>query len=88
MSDKPRTMKCGTHGKKPWKGTIVCSACNLPWQMLDEHGPYYAPRVCTCGAQLMPASAEDTTFKGRTACDVCWQCVVRELESERAEGAS
>ena len=88
MSDNPRTLRCGIHGKKPWKGTIVCSACSLPWQMLDERGPYYAPRVCTCGAQLVPAGAEDKTFTGRTVCNTCWLSVVRDLERDRAESAS
>lgn len=64
---------CGTHGRRPWKGHIVCANCNRVFQTQNPDEPRYAQDVCPCEAQLSPADAEDRDFTARPICDLCYE---------------
>ncbi|MEO5727861.1 MAG: hypothetical protein ABI134_16230 [Byssovorax sp.] len=46
---------CRRHGEQPWARTIVCTACGRVFQVLDASAAHFAPEVCPCGVQLLPA---------------------------------
>lgn len=76
----PNTLRCDTHGKQLWLGTVVCAACSRPWQMRDEKADLYAPEVCLCGARLAPVKGDtEADFSARPACKACWFKLVRAM---------
>ena len=73
-------VKCPEHGKKPWRGNIVCAKCNEIHLIDVETGlhPTVTPQgVCPCGVQLFPFRDENgevvkaVTFWARIACRDC-----------------
>jgi hypothetical protein len=46
---------CRWHGEQPWERTIVCTACGRVFQVLHASAAHFAPAVCPCGVQLLPA---------------------------------
>ena len=46
---------CRRHGEQPWERTIVCTACGRVFQVLYASAAHFAPEVCPCGVQLLPA---------------------------------
>ena len=46
---------CRRHGEQPWERTIVCTACGRVFQVLLASAAHFAPEVCPCGVQLLPA---------------------------------
>jgi hypothetical protein len=46
---------CRRHGEQPWERTIVCTACGRVFQVLHASAAHFAPEVCPCGVQLLPA---------------------------------
>ena len=65
-------LDCGAHGKRPWKGHIVCASCGRVYQTSDENAPHFAPPDCVCGARLMPY--KDKSKKGWAARSICETC--------------
>lgn len=83
-------MKCQTHGKVPWRGTVVCEKCTTPYRLDDPTSPRYidgrnAP--CQCGAKLTPSGPEDKRddFSARLCCQQCWDVVCKAFEGKAAQ---
>ncbi len=59
MSKEKKIMRCSTHGRVEWKGTIMCAACGRVSQALDSKQPHFTPVDCPCGAVLMANIQDD-----------------------------
>lgn len=77
MSAERRHVDCGSHGRVPWDGDVVCSSCGaiylaeqvigdrIVYPTMDESGR------CPCGARLMPDEDRSIPFAARIACRAC-----------------
>lgn len=77
------TLECDTHGTSPWRGEIICEACDrlyrLPRHDGEDGNPDLLepkdPPFCDCGKPLTPgpddAHAQDCT--GRPVCPGCFE---------------
>jgi hypothetical protein len=65
-----KNLKCGTHGKRPWNGEVVCSACDRLYTTHDHKLKNHAPEICMCGRPLMPPA---TDFTARPCCTYCYR---------------
>lgn len=83
-------LNCGSHGRKPWAGDVVCDDCGRVYQTHDEGLERYALSKCWCGARLMPEPENEAlsriwdethhTFVGPVAFSartICHGCFVR-----------
>ncbi len=75
---KRMKLRCLRHGKKPWRGDIICEKCQRVYLRADENVFPTAPEsgTCICGVRLFPVHDEDgkTTsayFSGRAVCEHC-----------------
>ena len=63
---------CGTHGKVPWYGDVVCAKCGA---VFVREGDVYpdAPEsgLCTCGVQLFPKRNAFGVIEGIFSARVC-----------------
>jgi hypothetical protein len=73
-------LDCGEHGKRPWKGHVVCDASGAVYHTSEPDGARHAPRTCTCGVQLMPRMAGDKS--NWTARSICEECYKRECSKQ------
>jgi len=79
---------CKEHGKKPWRGDLVCGKCGKIHFIVEETGehPSMPDDVCPCGAIMFPVRNEagellkDIPFFGRVACR---QCALAEAEKQK-----
>ncbi len=70
-----KKLKCRTHGKAPWRFTIVCLNCQRVYQARLEGEPFEplvegvdsAPEVCLCGSTLGPPQGS-----ARAICSKCY----------------
>ena len=51
-------LKCRSHGRKRWRGDVICSVCGRVFQTSDERAPRYATELCPCGHRLMPKAGD------------------------------
>jgi hypothetical protein len=73
-STPPRTLlRCRQHGEQPWQRTIVCTACGRVFQVDHAAAAHFAPEVCPCGAQLLPAP----NVARHSATRICTPCFTR-----------
>ena len=69
---KERALICDSHGRRPWSGQVICTACGAVWH-LNVDSPPNAP-LCTCGAHLTRRDAEGKSIgTARAICDRCYQ---------------
>jgi hypothetical protein len=71
-----RMLKCGKHGPRPWRGTVVCNECERVYTTHDSALPSHAPEVCACEAVLMPMKGPlplAETFSARVCCAECYR---------------
>lgn len=72
-SEEQRFVICATHGRKPWRGEIVCAACERVYTTHDDTLPTDAPEMCSCGSALLPSSDKGKgEFSGRMVCSECY----------------
>lgn len=78
--EKPLTVDCATHGRKAWRGDVICTNCNRLYQTEEPTQPRYAPRVCECGVRLMPGRGKNKTaeFSARMVCRPCFVAATQE----------
>jgi hypothetical protein len=72
-------IRCGSHGKVPWYGDVVCIKCGAVF-MRDGDSYPEAPEdgSCTCGTRLFPDRDDGTgairgEFSARVCCRTCAQ---------------
>jgi len=67
-----RKLECDLHGRGPWQGEVICTACGAVWKLEgDTHVP--PPELgthCTCGANLV--GPEGTA---RAICTRCYEAM-------------
>lgn len=73
-------LDCSTHGKKEWRGTVMCGRCKAPWLLPGEGQTVEAIDVvppsfgkCSCGTQLVPRRPGDKHFSAVPICESCYQ---------------
>jgi hypothetical protein len=82
-------VQCREHGKKPWRGDLVCEKCEAIHLIDDEtkEHPTIKEGACTCGVLLFPPRDENgevmkgEKFYGRIACRDC----ARKRHREKAQ---
>lgn len=70
-------LDCGSHGRRPWHGTVICSKCGRVYHAQRDgealvEGAESAPLVCHCGDQLLP-NLGGGVFSARPICSTCFQ---------------
>jgi hypothetical protein len=75
-----KNLKCATHGKSPWRFTIVCIKCERVYQVAVKQpfepicpGAPSAPEVCECGSRL--------PGKTGSARAICTRCFIARVAS-------
>lgn len=63
-------LRCGDHGASPWRGHVICEACNRVYQTERSDAAGYAPEVCECGRVLMDNNGDGTAMPLCTGCYV------------------
>jgi hypothetical protein len=73
-SGSGRRVHCDRHGTHLWLATIVCANCRRVFQMADEQGERFAPEVCLCRSQLLPApeGKRPQPYSARVCCTPCF----------------
>ena len=66
------TITCGSHGKRRWRGDVVCSACGriLDIKAHDRGAGITQTVMCKCGAVLV-SNDPTVAFTGRVICNYC-----------------
>jgi hypothetical protein len=64
-------IRCRRHGAHPWQRTIVCTTCGRVFQVLHAAAAHFAPEVCPCGAQLLPAP-HVAPYSAAPICTLCF----------------
>lgn len=75
--EKDLTVTCGHHGPSVWHGTVACSNCAAPYQLLYPDEPLFAGvgEICACGA-LLTKDGSGAEYSARTACGRCWKRLI------------
>ena len=78
-----RANECDTHGKKPWRGELVCARCQRVYTTHDPSLPTHGKEICACGARFI--GPKGVKFSGRihSARPCCSECFVARAGQQR-----
>jgi len=65
-----RLINCAIHGRVPWQGQVVCSACHAVWHLNVHNPPKH--NECTCGKPLVGKQGT-----ARAICASCYDSLSR-----------
>ncbi len=68
IDDSDDTIECESHGSVPWRGHLICEACDA----VHDGQQIALDARCRCGCRLLPKANVDEDFTGRAICATCY----------------